>query len=494
VCAGQVCAYPVPRERLEVSVRRLRSVQVVARRGRLSRVAIALALAGLVAGIAPARSESSFADQEIPQRAAGAIDNGSWYSRNRWPHDGRPYESANFVVYSDAASMEARRRLARVAEQVLAETVAEMGIDPRTMFRFPSGQKKIDIYAYKNQIPDWGGGARAYYAGLIIWSLDHVPENDKPTDLVSYRAVLKHELAHVVEALLKGRFVGDVPVGDPRRMPVWFSEGMAEALSGGTSGGSVRDLDRMNDLIAKYGWINPITFTADLTPGEYDPLAYYFYYYPMSQLAVAYLVDPKGLGKSPRDFTRMLLDMGDGAPFAGAFEKHMGISLSTYRSQFFDLMDVYLPQSSDSRVTSVVVRAGREAGRHVVLFSLAAIGFAALALLWSHHHWSAVAPAGQSTIRSARSRIGFVTEIAVAALFVLGFFIWVAYAISTAVEPSDSERAWGYTADAVFLVIAMAILLWSIRRWAFHRRAATLLPLLEIAVGVFAALAISAIF
>jgi hypothetical protein len=482
-------------------VRRLRIAVVFRLRG-VSVWSCACAMAILLGGGLLVRPGIASGQSRDPGHGAvptRVVDSGSWYSRNRWPHDGRPYESRNFVVYSDAASTEARHRLAEVAEGVLAETIAEMGVDPQTMFRFPTGQKKIDVYAYRNHVPDWGGGARAYYAGVIIWSFDHAPEADKPTDLVHFRPVLKHELVHVVEALLKGRFVGDIPVGDPRRMPVWFSEGMAEALSGGTSGGLVRDLDQMNGLIAEYGRINPIAFTVDLTPGEFDPLAYYFYYYPMSQLAVEYLIDPKGLGRSPADFTRMLLDMASGVSFATAFENHMGISVSTYEKQFFDLMDAYLPQGSDSRATRILVRAGRWAGEHVALFSIAAIAVVALTLISGQRHWragaaAAMTPAGQSVIRRQWANVGFTTEIIVAAALVVGFFVWVMYAISTAVEPSSPERAWGYATDVGYGVVAVAILLWSIRCWAFRRRAAAFMPLLEIAVGALAALVITAIF
>jgi hypothetical protein len=60
--------------------------------------------------------------------------------------------------------------------------------------------------------------------------------------------VVRHELVHVVESLLKGRFVGDVP--PDLRVHVWFSEGLAEAVTDGTSGGAIRDLDYFNELTA----------------------------------------------------------------------------------------------------------------------------------------------------------------------------------------------------------------------------------------------------
>lgn len=159
---------------------------------------------GLVVGFASACSDTS-----SPLEAAAPaqmVGDGSWYFKNQWPHDGEPYESASFIVYSDAASLDARQRLARLAEDVLAETVIGMGIDPDTVFRFPPGQDKIDLYANRYNEPDWGGGARGYYAGLIIWSFDHEAE-ERPLDEESVRPVLKHELVHVPRTLLTSRAV-----------------------------------------------------------------------------------------------------------------------------------------------------------------------------------------------------------------------------------------------------------------------------------------------
>ena len=38
-----------------------------------------------------------------------------------WSHDGNPYESENYTVYSDGASLEARTQLAVFAEEVMAQ-------------------------------------------------------------------------------------------------------------------------------------------------------------------------------------------------------------------------------------------------------------------------------------------------------------------------------------------------------------------------------------
>jgi hypothetical protein len=68
----------------------------------------------------------------------------------------------------------------------------------------------------------------------------------------------------------------------------------------------------------------------------------YYYYYPMFQLAVEYLVDINGHGKSFNDLKNLLLDVSVGVPFPIAFNNRFEISLAEYERQFFDLMNDYL--------------------------------------------------------------------------------------------------------------------------------------------------------
>jgi hypothetical protein len=267
------------------------------------------------------------------------VDSGSWYSREKWPHDGKPYESPNFIIYSDAASLESREELAGIAEGLLAELIIEFGIDPQEMLRYPPGQDKIHIYSYKEYYPkQWG--MRAYYGGIIAWSLDHEYRN---INLGSYKPVLKHELVHVIESLLKGRDVANMSPNV--RTHAWFSEGLAEAVAGGTSASPVRGQERLDNLIAQYGKLNPIAYKTDGVLNEAletHPMIGFDYYYPMSQLAVEYLLDADGLGKSLFEVRDIFLDMAEGMDFSTAFETHMGISVQAYEDDFFSLMDGYL--------------------------------------------------------------------------------------------------------------------------------------------------------
>lgn len=413
------------------------------------------------------------------------VDSGSWYSRGQqWPHDGKPFASENFMVYSDGASLEARQRLAVLAEEVLVEVVDEMGVDPATMFRYPADQDKIDLYANRYNILE-GGGARAYYAGVIICSFDNEARSEA-TDVRSVRLILKHELVHVVEALLKGRFVGDVAVGDPDRMPVWFSEGTAEALSGGSTGGAPRTLDQMNGLIAKWGRINPIAWRVDLPLWELDPGEYPEYYYPMAQLAVEYLLDPDGLGRSPEDLAAVMFDMGDGVSFASAFEAHFGISESDYETQFFARMDTYLPQSE---LPLQAIGLG--------LLSLLAASLMGGSLIWGFQHWSfgaTMTGAVGEPAWSSRARRGFLVEISGVAVIAVGLTALLLFQIAFADLPPHAQRAPGYLTTAAFLAASVGILMWAIRRWANHLRSAYLIPLLVILAAGITIVSIEMIF
>jgi hypothetical protein len=132
---------------------------------------VALVVGGmLVGGIAGGCSGTAMlTERPDPSQM---VDSRSWYVKEAWPHDGNPYETEHFVVYSDGASPEARQRLGTLAEQVWGEVIDEMGLDPVAMFKFPGGQDKIDLYANRYHVLE-GGGARAYYAGVIIASFDN---------------------------------------------------------------------------------------------------------------------------------------------------------------------------------------------------------------------------------------------------------------------------------------------------------------------------------
>ena len=104
-------------------------------------------------------------------------------------------------------------------------------------------------------------------------------------------------------------------------------------------------------LTAQYGQRNPIAYKTDgviNTALADHPRIGFEYYYPMSQLAVEYLLDTDRIGKSPQDVRDIFLDMAEGADFSTAFENHMGISIQDYEVEFFDLMDGYLDEGTST--------------------------------------------------------------------------------------------------------------------------------------------------
>ena len=250
------------------------------------------------------------------------VDDGSWYVHERWPHDGHPVESDNFVVYSDRASREARQATADTAEILWSKILDEFAVT-REMLRFPPGQEKIDIYAYHGHYPqDWSG--RSYYGGILIWSPDHPVRGLSPS---RFEPTLMHELVHVLQWSLTGGRGG---------IDAWFIEGLPLALANDLAGDPIRNIG----VLAEYGEANPISIESysqipDAQIGEH-------FYYPLFQLAFEFLLDENGQGRALGDTRDVMIDVAEGESFATAFERRMGLGLDDFERTFFDLMDGFL--------------------------------------------------------------------------------------------------------------------------------------------------------
>ena len=260
---------------------------------------------------------------------------GSWYSIGfEWAHDGNPYETEHFIVYSDAASFESRVTLANMGEELFNQLKTQMEIDDESILVYPQGQNKIHIYAYKNYFPtQWGG--RAYFGGLMIYSLDH-PERTAAghTEQIVYEAVVKHELTHILQAMLIGRL-------DYSLVDSWFTEGIAEKISRSNPDRAVTTEARMDSLIYVFGELNPI----DIYIYNYPDIENVgvFYYYPMFQLAANYLLDADGLGGTWIDVKNIFLKIREGGSFDYLFLEKFGMTITDFKSNFFNLMREYLP-------------------------------------------------------------------------------------------------------------------------------------------------------
>ncbi len=285
--------------------------------------AAAIVLAGL-AYLVLAGCEDSATD--LPEM----VDSGSWYrSGFRWPHDGNPYESEHFIVFSDAASLGARQKVAEIGEELLVLLKEDFDISGDTLFVWPAGQSKIHIYAYRDH-HEQGWGGWGYYGGLLIFSLDHPIRN---TELGNYTRVLKHELMHVVEGLLKGS-------DNPHLVDVWLTEGIAEYVAGGTQSiSSVTTLGQLEDLVTTFGELNPVAMHRYAYP---DIPGVRAYYYVMFELAVKYLLDPAGGGQEKAGIRDIYIDARNGVPFATSLEVNLGHDLQEFEDRFFELVRGFL--------------------------------------------------------------------------------------------------------------------------------------------------------
>ena len=79
----------------------------------------------VVIGLGWLFASASSASEAGVDDSEAMVDEGSWYSRVEWPHDGHPVESSMFVVYGDRSSSDARREVSEVAEGLWADLLDE---------------------------------------------------------------------------------------------------------------------------------------------------------------------------------------------------------------------------------------------------------------------------------------------------------------------------------------------------------------------------------
>jgi hypothetical protein len=235
-------------------------------------------------------------------------------------------------VFSDGSSDVVRQQYADMAEESLAEILSA--------FRIPSAEA-LGVYSDRpdTKITIYCSAARdvymeAFQYGFVLYDINS-PVWEVPwasMRRLNYRNIVKHETMHVVQLLLGSGVTG--PWG-----MVWFTEGLAEYVSGG-SFYTVEPWSQVEQWRQGETNINAIAIrimAVDIPPGGDAGK-----YYPMFGLAVEYLLDPKGRGRTLDDVKALLTDMGGGVTFDAALEAHMGISVDDYRTGFFDLVRGFL--------------------------------------------------------------------------------------------------------------------------------------------------------
>ena len=261
------------------------------------------------------------------------VDIGAWgtYTPFVWTHDGQPYDSVYCTVYSDEASFEMKQQVGMLADEKFNRILGLFHSVNQADFRYPPGNSKIEVYINRNHAENI---AWAYWGGFIIT----IRSSDLDAQWYPYAAyTTAHELTHVFEFLIEGReWLGT---------EVWFKEGIAVYV-GGVENIGMGKIDTLNELES---WIlqsqnvpgqgNPVAIHQD---SDYPPGANTTQYYVLFELAVRYLLDAGGLGKSYNHVLSLFYDLRNGVSFPDSFQQHFGIGVSDYENEFYERMRTYL--------------------------------------------------------------------------------------------------------------------------------------------------------
>ncbi len=257
---------------------------------------------------------------------------------SRLSHDNRVYESANFLIFSDASDDWAKIRLSEIAEQVFTQLKQIFAVPNSDVLGIVDRDSKMTIYSGRHVTPM--GFALRY--GYLVPALDspHL-DQDRNGLLIeeNYYSYILHESTHVMQFLL----LGEAPLGAGSAVAVWFTEGIAEYISGGrpdTIFDPITSLAEFQQWFSPDEHVNPISihFWHDFPVADNRTAEYY----PMFGVAFRYLIE--GLGKTYLDVKSMYRDIASSRNFRESFEKYMGISVVYFEENFYDLLYDFFQQ------------------------------------------------------------------------------------------------------------------------------------------------------
>ncbi|MGD8306301.1 MAG: hypothetical protein PVF17_06575, partial [Ignavibacteria bacterium] len=246
--------------------------------------------------------------------------------------DNRIYETAHFLVYSDAATDEFRKYFATCAEIAFYQLSKAFDIDATRNFGIDITNPATKIQIVCNELDP--RIQRSYDYGFMLYTLTS-PYCFATKD--NYYREVKHELTHVFQMYLDG--------SSWLYSYGWFREGLAEYCSGGFYT-PITTLTQFNNYKTQLDQLNmhPLeTIWNDLgaVPPDMVPV-----FYSMSGLAFRYLLDANGYGKSLIDIREMLTGIREqGISFENAFQSCFNIDIHNYEDSFYDLMEQYLSRS-----------------------------------------------------------------------------------------------------------------------------------------------------
>ena len=254
-------------------------------------------------------------------------EEGSWrkYSPIDWTHDGNPISGTFCKVYTDGASQTLKLQCLEFADLMFEEILNQFSFDNFSDLKLPPENDKINVYINTGHVDNI---ASAYWGTIFITIRTSVLD----TSLYDY--LFKHELTHEFEFLIEGT----VNLGTD----VWFKEAIAIYCGGGFN--YINTVDDLEDWIKANenfpGQGNPIMIHSwEGFPEGSDITGYYVNVFDIS---MKYLLDPKGLNKSPQDVVKVFYDVRDGNSFSTAFQNNFDLSLRVFEDEFYDRIRVFL--------------------------------------------------------------------------------------------------------------------------------------------------------
>ena len=249
--------------------------------------------------------------------------------------DNKVLETENVLTFSDASSDEVKVQYAQMTETAFSELKILFDISSSAELGIVDRDTKMTIYSNRYQ----NHRQNSLLYGFILYAIDSAFWEDRaaidPDFIPWFRREVKHETMHVIQYYFGATY---------SRVYPWYTEGIAEHVSGGAHP-PITCWEEVEEWRQAEDHINPISIQVyddypvpDSRIGEF---------YPLFGLAVRYLMDEKGRGKTPLDVKHMFLDSGSGTPFGEAFELHMGLTVEVYEAHFWEWMEVFLPPNCD---------------------------------------------------------------------------------------------------------------------------------------------------
>ena len=259
-------------------------------------------------------------------------------------HDNRILESANFLTFSNGSSDDVKVIYSKMAEDAFFEIKQAFGIPNCEAIGVFNNitDTKITLFSNIHLIHD----QIAFSVGFFLYGMDSPFYSDwlaaAPAGFREwYGREVKHETMHVMQWLLGLDWDSSIPWSQrwgTTWPEFWFSEGIAEHISGG-SFLPIENIQQVNEWRENPDHINPISILrSDSSPVDDSRIGEY---YPMFGLAVRFLLDENGLGRTFPDVKALYLDMIETGSFRHSFQTFMGISVEYYEENFYWLISEF---------------------------------------------------------------------------------------------------------------------------------------------------------